>query len=205
MKQAIGIGLIFFIVALAFICLSYTLHLREQLLVCNPEARITMFSNIIQGETPESQSNKKPPVLAQCIVWASNSYDVPTEVMLGIMYVEGGRVGQAVGPNTNGTYDLGLMQVNSLWVPQLAKLWHTDYTTAYNSVRDGGCENVYVGAWILKQSIVAAGNLYNGIAYYHSATKGLGEDYARKVVVTMKQKGLSLSPLEPVDGLSRHP
>ncbi len=205
MKQALGVGLIFLIAALAYVSLSYNHHMKEQLLACNPQAQTRIFSNVIQGDSPQQHTLSKPPVLAQCIVWASSSYDVPTEVMLGIMYVEGGRVGQEVGPNTNGTYDLGLMQVNSLWVPQLVRLWHVDYATAYKSVRDGGCENVYVGAWILKQSIAAAGSLYQGIAYYHSATRGLGEDYAEKVVVTMQQKGLSFPTENPAGALSRYP
>jgi len=128
--------------------------------------------------------------LAACLMLASQSYQVPPAVMVGIMHVEGGRVGQQVGPNVNGTYDLGPMQVNTRWIPELAQAWNVNYKTAHALVRDDGCVNVRVAAWILKQKIENAGSLYGGIAYYHSATPGIGTSYAAKVIGVMQRKGL---------------
>ena len=128
---------------------------------------------------------------ATCLLMAANTYQVPPAVMIGIMQVEGGHVGQQAGPNLNGTYDLGPMQVNTRWVPKLADLWHVNTHTARHVwVRDDGCVNVHVAAWILKQKIAETGNLYSGIAYYHSATRGIGYTYANKVVAVMERKGL---------------
>jgi hypothetical protein len=110
--------------------------------------------------------------------------------MIGIMQVEGGRVGQAVGPNVNGTYDLGPMQVNSRWVPELASYWHIDKFKAKTLIRDDGCVNVKVAAWILHQKIAETGSLYGGISHYHSATPGIGYRYAAKVIAAMDRKGL---------------
>lgn len=128
--------------------------------------------------------------LAACLLLAAQTYQVPPAVMIGIMHVEGGRVGQAVGPNVNGTYDLGPMQVNTRWVPELARAWRLDHKTATKLVRDDGCVNVRVAAWILSRKIKEAGSLYGGIAYYHSATPGIGTRYAAKVVALMERKGL---------------
>lgn len=128
--------------------------------------------------------------LAACLLMAAQTYQVPPAVMIGIMHVEGGRVGQAVGPNMNGTYDLGPMQVNTRWIPELAVAWNVDKKTAMRLVRDDGCVNVRVSAWILSQKIKEAGSLYRGIAYYHSATPSLGTRYASKVVRLMERKGL---------------
>lgn len=128
--------------------------------------------------------------LAACLMLASNTYQVPPAVMIGIMHVEAGRIGQEVGPNGNGTYDLGPMQVNSRWVPSLAKHWGVDSRTAKAWIRDNGCVNVHVAAWILKQKITEAGSLYGGIARYHSASPGRGQKYAAKVIAAMDKKGL---------------
>lgn len=128
--------------------------------------------------------------LAACLILASNTYQVPPAVMIGIMHVESGRIGQEIGPNTNGTFDLGPMQVNSRWVPSLAKHWGVDQKTAKGWVRDNGCVNVHVAAWILKQKISEAGSLYGGIARYHSATPQYGRRYAAKVIAAMDKKGL---------------
>lgn len=129
-------------------------------------------------------------VLAACLLLSARTYEVPPAVMLGIMHVEGGRVGQQVGPNKNNTYDLGPMQVNTRWLPDLAKAWNVDVKTAHTLVRDDGCVNVRVAAWILSQKIRDAGSLFGGIAYYHSATPHHGAPYAAKVIRTMEKKGL---------------
>ncbi len=127
--------------------------------------------------------------LAVCLLAAAHTYQVPPAVMIGIMQVEGGRVGQAVR-NDNGSFDLGPMQVNTVWVPQLSHIWHVSETTTRAWVRDDGCVNVNVAAWILKQKIAETGSLYGGIAHYHSATPGIGSRYASKVVAVMDRKGL---------------
>lgn len=128
--------------------------------------------------------------LAACLIMASNTYQVPPAVMVGIMHVEGGRVGGESGPNVNGTYDLGPMQVNTHWLPQLARAWNVDVRTARTIVRDDGCMNVKVAAWILHNKIQESGSLYRGIAHYHSATPWLGSRYAAKVVAVLERKGL---------------
>ncbi len=127
---------------------------------------------------------------AACIVLAANTYNVPPAVMIGIMHVEGGRVGQEVGPNRNGTYDLGPMQVNTRWLPMLQKAWNVNSSTARAWVRDNGCVNVHVAAWILRQKMEDAGSLWGGIAAYHSSTPRYGIPYANKVVAVMDRKGL---------------
>ncbi len=127
---------------------------------------------------------------ASCILLASNTYQVPPAVMIGIMHVEGGRIGQEVGPNFNGTYDLGPMQVNTRWIPQLQKIWKVNTHTARAWVRDDGCVNVHVAAWILRQKLNETGNLWKAIAAYHSATPRFGYPYATKVISVMERKGL---------------
>lgn len=128
--------------------------------------------------------------LAACLLAAAHTYHVPPAVMIGIMHVEGGRVGGEVGPNVNGTYDLGPMQVNTHWLPQLARAWRVDLKTARRVVRDDGCMNVKVAAWILHQKLEETNSLFEGIAHYHSATPSLGRRYAAKVIRAMDRKGL---------------
>jgi soluble lytic murein transglycosylase-like protein len=130
------------------------------------------------------------PMLAACLMLASQTYNVPPAVMVGIMRVEGGKVGQAVGPNVNGTYDLGPMQINSRWVPGLARYWKVNHQTALQMVRDDPCVNVTVATWILRQRLNESGNLTLAIAHYHSKTPRFGYVYARKVIGAMRQMNL---------------
>lgn len=129
-------------------------------------------------------------VIATCLMLAAQNYNVPPAVMLGIMHVEGGRVGQAVGPNRNGTYDLGPMQINTMHLPQLARHWNVSTNVAMKMVKDDPCINVNVAAWILRQRLDESGNLTLAIAHYHSKTPRFGYVYARKVIGAMKRMEL---------------
>lgn len=128
-------------------------------------------------------------VLAACLMLAAQTYSVPPAVMVGIYNVEGGKIGQQV-PNKNGTYDLGPMQINTLWVPELADYWGVNESTAKKWVRDDACTNMHVSAWILRQHLNETGSLGQAIAHYHSRTPERGSNYRRKVVGAMQRQGL---------------
>jgi hypothetical protein len=128
-------------------------------------------------------------VLAACLMLAAQSYSIPPAVLVGIYNVEGGKVGQQV-LNTNGTYDLGPMQINTLWMPELAEYWGVSEATAKRWVRDDACTNMGVSAWILRQHLNETGSLGKAIAHYHSRTPDRGAGYRRKVVDAMAKHGL---------------
>lgn len=124
--------------------------------------------------------------LAMCIFAASQTYAIPPAVILGVLKVEGGKVGMA-SPNKNGTHDLGMMQINTIWIPQLAQYWGVPKNVAMKYVRDDACVNIGVGAWILRTKMDQTGSLYDGIAHYHSATPHLGTKYRKKVISAMQR------------------
>ncbi|OFW82637.1 MAG: transglycosylase [Alphaproteobacteria bacterium GWF2_58_20] len=130
-------------------------------------------------------------IFAKCLLVAAQTYNVPPAVLMGIHYVEGGKVGMQTGPNVNGTYDLGPMQVNTIWLPKLMREWRVDRRTAHAWVRDDVCTNVGVAGWILRQKInEEGGSLARGIAAYHSKTAWRGKAYLKKVLLSMSRHGL---------------
>lgn len=128
-------------------------------------------------------------ILAACLMLASQTYSIPPAVMVGIYKAEGGKVGQEV-KNTNGSYDLGPMQINTIWMPELAKKWGVSEETARKWVRDDACTNVSVSAWILQQHIEETNSLSQAIAYYNSRTPRHGSKYKKRVIDIMRDNGL---------------
>lgn len=128
-------------------------------------------------------------VLAACLMLASQTYSVPPAVLVGIYKAEGGKVGQEVR-NNNGTYDLGPMQINTVWLPELSKKWGVSESTARKWVRDDACTNVSVSAWILKNHLNETKSLTQAIAHYHSRTPVHGTRYKRRVIDILKDNGL---------------
>lgn len=123
---------------------------------------------------------------AVCIFAAAQTYAVPPSVLVGILNVEGGRIGQAVR-NSNNTYDLGPMQINSIWIPELARYWGVSKSEAKRKVRNDACVNIGVAAWILRKKMNQTGSLSKGVAYYHSGTPRLGHNYRKKVIRAMQK------------------
>jgi len=128
-------------------------------------------------------------ILAACLMLASQTYSVPPAVLVGIYKAEGGKVGQEV-KNTNGSYDLGPMQINTIWMPELATKWGVSEATARKWVRDDACTNVGVSAWILKGHLNETGSLSKAIAHYHSRTPLHGTRYKNKVIDILNDNGL---------------
>ena len=121
-----------------------------------------------------------------CLKAAAEVHHVPAGVLVLLISVEGGRLGE-VSPNTNAegtvtSVDIGPMQVNDTWLSKIAEHWGASRAEAYRALRDNFCANVEGGAWILRQALdEARGDLWEGVALYHSHTPVHKLEYMRLV------------------------
>ncbi|WP_321855267.1 lytic transglycosylase domain-containing protein [Paraburkholderia tropica] len=123
---------------------------------------------------------------ADCIDDAAAFQHVNVSLMRAIAQVESGTQTRVINTNSNGTVDIGLMQINSSWLPRLAQEGITE-----QSLFDP-CTNAYVGAWILAENIRQFGPTWNAIGAYNSPSADKRLAYARKVYAAAQS--LSSSP-----------
>lgn len=123
-----------------------------------------MFSALLINDVP-----------IECINQAAITYQIPANLLISVLKVEGGRAGLAK-KNANGTYDYGPMQINSIWLPTLAVYGYTRERIQYDP-----CANMWVGSWILSKKMAEAANLWRGVANYHSYTDDKNIAYQYKV------------------------
>ena len=117
-----------------------------------------------------------------CIAAAASSYRLPQSLILILLRVEGGQLG-AVSPNTNDTVDIGPLQVNTIWVPRIARHWQATPQAAYAALRDNFCANIEGGTWILRQALdEAGGDFWSGVGIYHSHNPVHKDNYLRRVL-----------------------
>ena len=117
----------------------------------------------------------QPRTMMDCFNEAGRTYKVPPMLLQAIAWFESGYDKNANNYNTNGSIDMGVMQINSIWLDPLAE-YGIEKRHLYNA-----CFNINVGAWILRKQINDVGYNWQAVAHYHSRTPDRGESYARKV------------------------
>ena len=123
------------------------------------------------------------PFLA-CMLAVAQLHHLPPRVLPTLQHVEGGKIG-AASRNTNGSEDLGLMQVNTIWIPKVSA--HTGLSEAVVRQRliDDGCFNIAVAGAIMRVYLnEAQGDLLRAVGYYHSHTPEFSLPYQAKVLDT---------------------
>jgi soluble lytic murein transglycosylase-like protein len=117
-----------------------------------------------------------------CMAAAAAFYHLPPRVLPSIQAVESGRSG-LVQANANGTADLGLMQINSIWIEPLARHTHMTEPAVAKRLLDDPCFNITAAAVIVRLYLNEAhGNLMIAIGHYHSHTPELSAEYQQKVM-----------------------
>jgi len=98
----------------------------------------------------------------QCIAQASVRYDVPELLLHAIIVKENGRMGKC-SKNKNGTYDCGLAQINTSWVPYFAK-----YGIKLEHLLGDTCTNLHASAYILRSNFNKKNsNWFNAVVAYN--------------------------------------
>lgn len=109
-------------------------------------------------------------------------YQLPPRVLPSIQSVEGGRVGLA-RPNRNGSEDLGLMQINTLWVGPLARYTGWPEAVVRDRLLHDPCFNIAAAGLILRTYLnETKGDVLRAVGNYHSHTPALNLGYQARVV-----------------------
>lgn len=118
--------------------------------------------------------------IAFCWEKAGEKYNIEPELLLAIAYVESGLNYKAYGRNKNGSYDIGLMQINSSHLKWLKRKNITE-----DELISDPCLNVMTGASILAGFIQQAGYNWHSIGAYNAGLSMKRENarkrYAEKV------------------------
>ena len=103
--------------------------------------------------------------IADCWQNAAKQFHISPHLLKAIAKQESNFNPQAVNSNKNGSVDLGLMQINSRWLPELA-----NYSVRSSDLFNA-CVNIWVGAWILRQKINHFGNNWRAVGAYNAGVK----------------------------------
>ena len=139
------------------------------------------------------------PFLA-CMVATAAFYHLPPRVLPSIHAVEGGKPGIAVR-DADGSADLGVMQVNTLWLPRFAAITGMTETAVERRLIDDPCFNISAAGAIMRLYLNEAhGDLLVAVGYYHSHTPQLASDYQAKVLGAATRLFVHPAPIATPNG-----
>lgn len=120
-----------------------------------------------------------------CLSRMAARFEVPVALLTAVREQEGGRVG-SWHANADGSFDYGVMQINSRWLPQLELQGYSAKLLTYDA-----CASIAAGAWILSNALADAGvwrtdaadphAYWRAVGRYHSLTPSLNRAYAEGV------------------------
>ncbi len=116
---------------------------------------------------------------AFCFDEAGGQYGINPLILRAIAKEESDFDPAALHVNANGTFDYGLMQINSIWRDVLGE-------ERWKALGDA-CYNTKTGAWILANCIEKYGYSWRAVGCYNSRTPEKSEKYAKKVFEHLKQ------------------
>jgi hypothetical protein len=109
-------------------------------------------------------------------------YNLPPRVLPSIHVVEGGQA-STVHLNRDGSEDLGYMQVNTRWLPDLSNYSGLPVATVRQNLLTRPCFNIAAAGLILRVYLdETKGNLMLAVGDYHSHTPQLNSAYQQRVV-----------------------
>ncbi|PRG18074.1 transglycosylase SLT domain-containing protein [Burkholderia multivorans] len=117
---------------------------------------------------------------AECWFDAGQRHNIDPLLLYSIAKVESSLKPTAINRNRNGTYDIGLMQINSTHLPRLNKAGITRQQLLNDS-----CTSVMAGAQILSGFISRHGYTWEAVGAYNAGSapnrRELRHRYAKKV------------------------
>jgi len=119
---------------------------------------------------------------AFCYDEAGSRYGISPFLLRAIAKGESSFNPTAINVNANGSYDYGLMQINSSWEPTLRRVG-----IAWEQLADP-CTNVMVGAWVLSQCIRDYGYTWSAVGCYNSRTPSKRDRYASRIARIVDQE-----------------
>lgn len=122
----------------------------------------------------------------KCMLVVASTVGLPPRVLPVLQAMEGGKVGM-VREDTNGTADLGVMQVNTIWIPPFAVRSGLSDAETRRRLIEEPCFNIAAAALIMKTYLAETGGmLLPAIGDYHSHSRDLNAAYQAEALRTAR-------------------
>jgi len=121
------------------------------------------------------------PVYATCWDQAGQRYGIEPELLQAIAIVESNLQASARNQNRDGSYDIGLMQINSRHLPRLR-----NFQISERKLLDDPCLSVMTGAWVLAGFMRSYGYSWDAVGAYNAGGSAAREHLRQRYVMRVQ-------------------
>ena len=123
------------------------------------------------------------PSQAHCWDEAGARYNIDPVLLQAIAHVESGLNAKAYNRNNDGSYDIGLMQINNRHFSRLKPFGITEKRLIAEP-----CTSVMVGAWILAEFVQRVGYNWNAVGAYNAGNGAKRQAARDRYIKKVSQK-----------------
>jgi soluble lytic murein transglycosylase-like protein len=128
-------------------------------------------------------------VIAFCFDEAAREYGINPNLLRSIARIESNNNPSAVNHNSNGSSDVGIMQINSSWIKTMG--------LEYQELLKNPCYNVMIGAKILKKCMDKHGYTWEAIGCYNAVNPYMRVKYSWRIFGELNRRSYSNSDTSP--------
>jgi len=136
-------------------------------------------ASTVRGRAAQEQ------VVGECIRHAAGGRGWLEKTLWGLRDQEGGWIGAEI-VNSDGSHDLGPLQVNSWWVGRISKLTGRKSADVRWWLTHDACFNVQAARWIFLSGLAVTRDYWQAIGVYHSPTGWRQRRYAHSVAAKLR-------------------
>lgn len=115
-----------------------------------------------------------------CVLQAAAHYRAHPDLVRAIIRTEKGTTGK-VSYNKNGSFDMGLMQINSVHLADFKK-----FNISRDMLVNNECLNIFIGTYLLRRGMLGTEDFWKGVGNYHSTTPEKNALYKQRVWENLK-------------------
>lgn len=159
--------------------------------------KLLIIAVLLAAHTAQVHAARATPELEKCFESVGQASGISPTLLRAIARVESSLNPKAVNEshrNRTGSYDIGLMQINSRWLPRLRA-----YGITEKALFDA-CTSIEVGAWILVDLFRRHGPGWEAVGAYNAACTQLNADQcriARDSYISKVRKAMDLGMPRP--------
>ncbi|HMK43159.1 MAG TPA: lytic transglycosylase domain-containing protein, partial [Dissulfurispiraceae bacterium] len=113
-----------------------------------------------------------------CFDDAAKKYELSADLLRAIARTESGMRANAVNRNSNGSFDIGVMQINSFWFPK--------FGLTADQLKSDPCLNVMTGADILSRCVKSHGYTWEAVGCYNAYSHAKRVAYSWRIYRNLK-------------------